>query len=294
MSITISGESEFVQANGLRHHLLTYGDPGAQPLLILPGITSPAATADFLAIRIADLGFRPIVPDIRGRGQTEVPPAGSYTLDHYAADIAGLVGALGLSRPVIIGHSMGARIAAAYVTTYQPQDHDVVVLVDPPISGPERGPYPTSLASFMSQLNEAREGTTLSAVRRFYPKWPERELQIRIDVLPSCDETAVRETHAGFESEDFFPYWRRLTMPARTSSSTAARGARSRTCPSGAGPRRATTSRAARASVVSRAVSLSTISRSRGPGVARPSHTQAPSCSRRLPAATSDWTTTAA
>jgi len=214
MSITISGESEFVQANGLRHHLLTYGDPGASPLLILPGITSPAATADFLAIRIADLGFRPIVPDIRGRGQTEVPPAGNYTLDHYAADIAGLVGALGLSRPVIIGHSMGARIAAAYVTTYQPQDHDVVVLVDPPISGPERGPYPTSLASFMSQLNEAREGTTLSAVRRFYPKWPERELQIRIDVLPSCDETAVRETHAGFESEDFFPYWRRLTMPA--------------------------------------------------------------------------------
>ena len=51
------------------------------------------------------------------------------------------------------------------------------------------------------------------AVRRFYPKWPDRELRIRADVLASCDETAVLETHEGFETEDFFAYWAQLTRP---------------------------------------------------------------------------------
>lgn len=214
MSVAISGKSLRVAANGLRHHLLHYGSAEASAVLILPGITSPAATADFLATRIAGMGLRVLVPDIRGRGATDTPPAGSYTLAHYAADVAGLVEALGLRRPIVIGHSMGARIAAAYVATCAPEDHGLVVLVDPPLSGPGRGPYPTTLDSFMTQLHEAKAGTTPEAVRRFYPKWPERELRVRMQVLPTCDETAIRETHAGFESEDFFPYWQKVTLPA--------------------------------------------------------------------------------
>jgi len=214
VSVQLSGRSLFVEANGLRHHLRAYGAEGTPAAMLLPGITSPAATADFVAARLARQGFAVYVPDIRGRGETDVPPAGSYTLRHYADDVAGLVTTLELARPVVIGHSMGARIAAAYATEYAPGAHGPVVLVDPPLSGPDRGPYPTSLESFMAQLSEARAGTTIEAVRRFYPKWPERELRLRLEALPSCDETAIRETHAGFESEDFFPYWRALTAPA--------------------------------------------------------------------------------
>ncbi|MBB3064500.1 alpha/beta fold hydrolase [Limibacillus halophilus] len=214
MKVQIAGKSQYVEANGLRHHLLTYGNAGAPAVFMLPGITSPAATADFLAIRIAALGFTVYVPDIRGRGQTEIAPPGGYRLSDYAADVHGLIRALGLHKPVIIGHSMGARIAAAYATTYAMEDHGLLVLVDPPVCGPGRGGYPTSLESFMTQLKEAKAGTTLDEVRRFYPKWPERELQLRIEVLPQCDETAVRESHAGFETENFFPYWERITQPA--------------------------------------------------------------------------------
>lgn len=213
MTITATGESVRVQANGLRHHVLRYGNPGDRDLVILPGITSPAITADFLAVAFAEIGYHVTVPDIRGRGETDVVPSGGYRLQDYADDVAGLVDALGLKRPVILGHSMGARIAAAYVVLHAADDHGLLVLVDPPTCGPGRGPYPTSREAFLEQLHEAQRGTTAEEVRRFYPKWPERELQIRADVLASCDKTAVLETHEGFESEDFFGYWRRLTQP---------------------------------------------------------------------------------
>lgn len=214
MTIGIAGRSEFVQANGLRHHVLCYGRSVDPAVLILPGITSPAVTADFLARRVADCGFSVIVPDIRGRGKSDRAPSGAYRLVDYVEDVKGIVEFFGLERPILIGHSMGARIAAAYIATHAPKDHGLVVIVDPPLSGPGRGPYPTSLESFMRQLNEARQGTTPEAVRRFYPKWPDREILVRIEALPGCDETAIRESHAGFESEDFFSCWRSITQPA--------------------------------------------------------------------------------
>ncbi|MEQ9692371.1 MAG: alpha/beta hydrolase [Bauldia litoralis] len=213
MTVGLAGKSIVLEANDLRHRVLSYGAPDAQPVLLLPGITSPAGTADFLATRIADLGFAVIVPDIRGRGDTDTPPPGNYRLQDYAADVHGIVRELGLVAPIVIGHSMGARIAAAYAVDHAGPEHNLIVLVDPPLSGPGRDPYPTGLDSFMAQLNEAKAGTTVEAVRRFYPKWPERELLLRIELLPTCDETAVRETHAGFEQEDFFPYWRHLAPP---------------------------------------------------------------------------------
>ncbi|MBB3087052.1 alpha/beta fold hydrolase [Geodermatophilus sabuli] len=212
-TVEIRGESAYVEANGLRHHVLRYGEPGARDLLVLPGITSPAATADFLAVLLADWGFRVTVPDVRGRGESDRAPAGRHRLADYAADVAGLVEALELRTPVVVGHSMGARIAAAWAVLHAPADHGLLVLVDPPTSGPGRGPYPTSREAFLEQLHEARRGTDAAAVRRFYPAWPERELQLRAEVLASCDETAVLETHEGFETEDFFEYWAQLTAP---------------------------------------------------------------------------------
>lgn len=212
--IDIRGRSEFVRANGLTHRVLQYGAAaGTSDMLVLPGITSPAVTADFVAVQLAEMGFRVMVADARGRGETDRAPTGQYRLEDYAADVDALVDALELRDPVVLGHSMGARIAAAYAVLHAPQGHGLLVLVDPPVSGPGRGPYPTPRESFVQQLREAQRGTSPEEVRKFYPKWPLRELQLRAEVLATCDETAVLESHEGLETEDFFGYWERLTRP---------------------------------------------------------------------------------
>lgn len=199
----VPAESRTVDANGLRLHVLDYGGDGV-PILVLPGITSPAISWDFIVRRLSS-AVRPIVVDLRGRGLSDQPAEG-YTLDDYAADTAGVVRALGLDRPIVLGHSLGARIAAAFATA-TPELAGPLVLVDPPLSGPGRAPYPTTREMFVGQLREAMAGTTADEVAKFWPTWPRREQELRARWLPTCSEAAVVGTHDGFETEDFFDHW---------------------------------------------------------------------------------------
>lgn len=209
MTIQARGASGFVEANGIRQHYLEYGD-GPVEIVVVPGITSPAITWEFVAEELAR-DYRVLTLDIRGRGLSD-RPASTYSLPEYAADVAGLIGALGLQRPVVLGHSMGARIVAA-LGALHPGTHGPLIVVDPPLTGPGRAPYPTPLASFREQLHEAYAGTTAADVRRFFPGWSETALQLRAEWLGTCDEHAVVATYENFEREDFFGYWRRLLPP---------------------------------------------------------------------------------
>lgn len=149
-------------------------------MLVLPGITSPAITMDFLVRELTDL-VRPIVLDVRGRGLSDNAPApeaadgaGSllgYDLAAYAADVDAVISGLRLERPILFGHSMGARIAALVATTSR---HELggTVLVDPPMSAPGRSRYPTTLDAFLAQLDQARRGTDANEVAGAWPRWP--------------------------------------------------------------------------------------------------------------------------
>lgn len=211
ISPPVSGRRTAVHANGIRHEVLLYNEDAEADLYLVPGITSPAVTADFIAVELAAAGYRVAVPDVRGRGGSDTPGPGGYTLADYAADAEGVIAALGMNHPALVGHSMGARIVGAL--SLQCPDFGPVVLVDPPLSGPGREPYPTSREQFLTQLHEAQRGTDVNAVRRFYPRWPERELQIRAEHLATCDEVAVVQTHDGFETEDFHEIFAKLSAP---------------------------------------------------------------------------------
>ncbi|MEV0701897.1 alpha/beta hydrolase [Saccharopolyspora sp. NPDC050389] len=213
--------SRWVRSGPLRLHLLDYGPADGVPVLILPGITSPAITMDFVARELTDL-VRPLVLDIRGRGLSDNPPEPAtangaaalhgYDLASYAADVDAVVSGLQLESPILLGHSMGARIAAMTATTGQ---HELrgTVLVDPPMSGPGRDPYPTTLEAFLRQLDQARDGTNADEVAQSWPRWPRREQELRARWLSSCSRTAIAATHAGFESEDFFAHWPNVPAP---------------------------------------------------------------------------------
>ncbi|MEU8804352.1 alpha/beta hydrolase [Spirillospora sp. NPDC048819] len=207
-----SGESLLLDAGGLRLRVLRYGGGGAAPpLLVLPGITTTASAAEFIALAFTDR-YTVHVPDLRGRGRSGRAPAGRYTLADHVDDVAAIVASLDLDAPALLGHSFGARIAAAYAVRY-PGRRDRIVLVDPPLSGPGRRPYPTTRTDFLAQLDEAHGTAGVERIRARHPRWPPREIAVRARELPTCDPAAVVETLDGFHRDDFHDLWRRLHPP---------------------------------------------------------------------------------
>jgi N-formylmaleamate deformylase len=188
-----------VHANGIRQHYLRFGGTGA-PLILLPGITSPAATWAFVAERLSR-HYDTYVVDVRGRGISESGPDIDYSLDACAADVAGLADTLNLPSFIILGHSMGARIALRASRVLGARINKLV-LVDPPVSGPGRRPYPIPLEFMLKGLHTAKRGAGLEEMRPFMAKWDDQEIRIRSEWLPTCDQRAIEIAYRGFHEDD--------------------------------------------------------------------------------------------
>lgn len=52
--------------------------------------------------------------DLGGYGESEAPPAGDLRVEDFAADVAAVANQLGLRRFVLVGHSYGGAVVAAY------------------------------------------------------------------------------------------------------------------------------------------------------------------------------------
>ncbi|HTX07383.1 MAG TPA: alpha/beta hydrolase [Solirubrobacteraceae bacterium] len=199
-----------VYANSLWHHILEYGL--GPPVVLLPGMTAAAATYAFFAKALAP-GHRVFVPDVRGRGLSDHPESG-FTLDDYAADLLGILDRLDVASPILVGHSMGARIAAAFDVAF-PNRVAGLVLIDPPLSGPGRDPYPYPPAMYHSMFEIARStDDPIAAMREIEPNATDAALAERIRWLRATDEQAIVETYRGFHDEDYHALHASVSAPA--------------------------------------------------------------------------------
>ena len=119
--------SKFVEANGIRHHYLEWGDPANPPLVMMHGIGLCAQVWNANA-RDLSRDYRVICPDLRGHGDTDKPGTG-YTFLDLGADIAAIIHALGLERPFGVGHSAGG-MALLLADTSHPGIVGKVALLD--------------------------------------------------------------------------------------------------------------------------------------------------------------------
>ena len=105
-------EGEWESEDGLRLHYRDYaGGEGKPPLLCLHGLTRNARDFEPLAARFAG-EWRLIVPDMRGRGQSEYArDSASYGIASYVDDVVRLLRRLDCGSVVTIGTSMGGMIA---------------------------------------------------------------------------------------------------------------------------------------------------------------------------------------
>lgn len=206
-------ESVFFRSGGLRLHAAHYPGRGSRPMVVVPGITTPAGAFGVAATALADIAADVYVLDMRGRGMSERAPFGAHRAGDYAEDVLALIEHLGLRKPLLAGHSLGARVVACARVRF-PGGSAGVVAIDPPMSGPGRRPYPMALDRFVNGLHAAREGRGVEMARVDYPTWTEEEVRLRGEWLASCDEAAVVESYAWFHLEAFEPVWRDVEPPA--------------------------------------------------------------------------------
>ncbi len=200
-----------LHANGIRHHLLHFEGDGPD-LLLIPGITSPAVTWDFVAERLVNQ-FNVHVLDVRGRGLSQSGNL-DYSLDAMANDAIEIVSSSTLDRPVVLGHSMGARIAIRAARKSQ-DSFSGLVLVDPPVSGPGRRAYPSQWDWYEKSILMAEKGCSAEDMKEYCPTWTERQLSQRAEWLHTCQLDAIKTAYDGFHTDDIHQDLPHLKLPMR-------------------------------------------------------------------------------
>lgn len=104
--------------------------PGGEgdPLVLMHGLT---VNGNFFG-GVIDAGLadsqRVILVDLRGRGMSDKPDSG-YTMPIHAADIIGLLDALGLDQVVLGGHSFGGLLSF-YTAAHYPERVKKLIVID--------------------------------------------------------------------------------------------------------------------------------------------------------------------
>lgn len=125
----------FVETNGIRLHLLEHGGDGP-PLILMPGLTGNAHFFDALVAEGLAPAVTVLALDLRGRGLSDKPDDG-YTMADHAADVVGLLDALGIARAQLGGHSFGGLLTCYVAATYPDRVARCLVL-DAPVTTERR------------------------------------------------------------------------------------------------------------------------------------------------------------
>ena len=115
----------FFRSGTLRIHFRDWGSPDAPPLIIVHGMRDHSHSFDDLARGLIDR-FHVLALDLRGHGDSETTPY--YALGHFVLDLHNMVRALRITRPVLIGHSMGGEIVGHYSGCFPDVPSHVVMI----------------------------------------------------------------------------------------------------------------------------------------------------------------------
>jgi pimeloyl-ACP methyl ester carboxylesterase len=110
-----------------------FGDPTESSVVAVHGITANSQTWRLVARQLAP-EVSVLAIDLRGRGQSAGLP-GPYGLASHARDILAVLDHLGMTRAVLVGHSMGAYVITRLAAEH-PERVEALVLVDGGLSQP--------------------------------------------------------------------------------------------------------------------------------------------------------------
>ncbi len=165
------------------------------PVVFLHGLTFDRRTWRPIIDRL-DGSVTSIAIDLPAHGDSGGEPT---SVEGAAERIHQLLETLGIERPVVVGHSMGAGIAALYVSEHPARG---VVLVD---QATEILPF----AQMLHQIAPLLRGPAFGQV------WPNIENSLGLDRIPEPTRSLVLETHT-VRQDVVLGYWEQVlnTEPA--------------------------------------------------------------------------------
>ncbi len=154
---------EFVDLGGVRLYCYAFGERGVgEPIVLVHGaFTSSHLWQDVLP-RLPK-GHRVLVLDLLGHGRSDPPGSHAMTVAGHATRVAALLDVLGVRRASLVGHGMGAAIAAV-VAHDHPERVAHLLLVNPTMIGCQPGDVALS-------RRVARLVPFLPLWRRLSPGW---------------------------------------------------------------------------------------------------------------------------
>ncbi len=125
------GIMPYVSVGSARMH---YEESGSGPAVVF--VHGWAASCAFFRSTMARIGpsHRCITLCWKGMGDSDKPADAAYTVDEYVEELREATDRLGLARFVLVGHSMGGMISAAFSARY-PNRVQGLVLVNAPLAG---------------------------------------------------------------------------------------------------------------------------------------------------------------
>jgi pimeloyl-ACP methyl ester carboxylesterase len=215
-----------VTANGIRLHYARTG--GAKPPLVLAHGFSDDGPCWTPVAEILASDYDAIMVDARCHGRSEAPDAPFGTSDQ-AADLAGFIAALGLEKPIVLGHSMGAATALALAGAY-PDLPKAILLEDPPArwmpgaASPSRNDeWRERMRAWLTELKSKSREQIIADQRVAAPGWSETELETWADSkLRLHPNVFQRNAASEFDGEERA---RRITCPALLITADPDRGA---------------------------------------------------------------------
>lgn len=221
-------ESGFVEANGLKLH---YTRTGGQkpPVVLAHGVTDDGLCWTPIAEALEG-AYDVVMADARAHGRSD-DSRQPWGIAELADDLAGVIRGLGLEKPYVLGHSMGAVTALALAGRH-PELPRAILLEDPPgfwMPPPEPsqdGDGFADMRAWIAGLKRKTYDDLLADARAGSPGWPEAEVKPWIDSKLRLSSAVVNGLGPGLVSGvDWAALLPRIACPALLITADPALGA---------------------------------------------------------------------
>lgn len=148
------------------------GPQDGEAVILIHGYSAEKAHWARFARHLID-GYRILIPDLAGHGETGFDPAWNYSIPAQAARIAALMDTQGIKQAHLVGNSMGGFISA-YFAWHYPERTLSATLID---AAGVRSPQPSVMEGMLAQgknlfnVNSREEFTRFYGMTMHAPPW---------------------------------------------------------------------------------------------------------------------------